>query len=134
MHIGNLDPSKVTVAVGGSFLTGFAADGIFNLVWNADRVTYTAGSQGDGVYVEGADNSAILTVTLMPTSRSVTYMEGLCSRRAFFPVTVNDATTDGRMTYTSEKCRVQKFADRSRNNAAPTTTYNVIMPNVIKVA
>lgn len=132
--IGNLDPTKVTVACGGRFLTGYAADGIFNLVWNADRVTYTAGSQGDGVYVEGADNSAILTVSLSPTSPSVPYLEDLCSRRTFFPTTVNDATADGRLTYTSQKCRVQKFADKSRNNAAPTTTYNIIMPNAVKTA
>ena len=133
MHIGNLDPAKVTIACAGRFLTGFAADGIFNLVWNADRVTYTSGSQGDGVYVEGADNSAILTVTLMPTSPSVVDLEDLCARRTFISVTVNDATADGRMTYTGQKCRVQKFADKSRNNAAPTTTYNIIMPSATKV-
>lgn len=132
--IGNLDPTKVTVACGSRFLTGYAPDGIFNLVWNADRVTYTVGSQGDGVYVENADNSAILTVTLSPTSPSVAYLEDLCARRVFFDATVNDASADGRMTYFSQKCRVQKFSDKSRNNSAPTTTYNIIMPNVKKTA
>lgn len=123
--IGNLDPAKVTVACGSRFLTGYAADGIFNLAWNSDRVTYTAGSQGDGTYVENADNSATLTVTLSPTSPSVAYLEDLCARRVPFDTTINDASEDGRMTYSSQKCRVQKFADRVRNNSAPTTTYNI---------
>jgi hypothetical protein len=103
-------------------------------VWNADRTTYTSGSQGDGVFVENADNSAILTVTLMPTSPSVAYLEDLCARRVAFDATVNDASEDGRMTYFSQKCRVQKFADKSRNSTAPTTTYSIIMPDVKKTA
>ena len=132
--IGNLDPTKVTVACANRFLTGYAPDGIFNLVWNADRVAYTAGSQGDGVYVENADNSAILTVTLAPTSPSVAHLEDLCARRVQFDTSINDASEDGRMTYFSQQCRVQKFADKSRNNAAPTVSYNIIMPNIEKVA
>ena len=132
--IGNLDPTKVTIVCGGSYLTGYAPDGIFSLVWNADRTTYTAGSQGDGVYVENADNSAILTVTLSPTSPSVRSLDDLCARRTFFDVTVNDASEDGRMSCSSQRCRVQKYADRSRNNAAPTMTYNIIMPNAVRTA
>ena len=132
--IGNLDPTKVTVVCGGRYLTGYAPDGIFNLVWNADRVSYTAGSQGDGVYVENADNSAVLTVTLSPTSPSVAYLEDLCARRRAFDVTINDASEDGRMTYSSPSCRVQKYADKSRSATAATTTYSIIMPNAVKTA
>ena len=132
--IGNLDPTKVTVVAGNRYITGFAPDGIFNLAWSADRVTYTAGSQGDGVYVENADNSAILAVTVMPTSPSVSYLEDLCARRVEFDVTVNDASEDGRKSYFSQHCRVQKFADVARNMQAPTNTWAIIMPNVTKTA
>ena len=134
MHTGNLDPSKVSIIVGGRYLTGFAPDGIFNLVWNADRVTYTAGSQGDGVYVEGADNSALLTVTLLPTSPSINYLEDLCAGRTEFDSTINDASRDGHKTYFGAQCRVQKFADFARNMQAPTNTWVIIMPSCDKVA
>lgn len=132
--IGNLDPTKVTVSVGAQFLTGYAPDGIFNLAWNADRVSYTSGCQGDGVYVENADESATLTVSLAPTSPSVGYLEDLCSRRVEVDVSINDASPDGRKNYFSARCRVQKYADVVRNNTAPTTTYSLIMPKVVKAA
>lgn len=132
MFVGNLDPTKVTIACGSRFLTGYAPDGIFNLVWNADRVAYTVGSQGDGVYIENADNSAILAVTLMTTSPSVPYLDDLCEYRKSFDTTVNDASKDGRLTYFSQNCRIQKYPDKSRNNSAGTVTYNIIMPDVKK--
>jgi len=133
-EVTNLDPKKVTVTVGTRFLTGYAADGIFTLAWNADRATYVSGSQGDGVYVENADESATLTVTLSPTSSSVPYLEGLCSSRASFPVTINDASPDARMTYYSPQCRVMKFADKSRGPSAATVSYTINMPSVSKIA
>jgi len=129
-EITNLDPRKSTVTVGSRFLTGFAPDGIFTLVWNADRVSLTVGSQGDGVYVENADESAILTVTLSPTSSSVTFLEEMCFNRASYPVTVNDASPDARITYYSPKCRVQKPADKNRGPSASTVSYSIIMPKV----
>lgn len=132
--ITNLDPRKSTVTVGSRFLTGFAADGIFTLVWNAARTSLTVGSQGDGVFVENADESAILTVTLSPTSSSVPFLEEMCLSRASQPVTVNDASPDARMTYYSPKCRVQKPADKSRGPSANTVSYSIIMPMVSRIA
>lgn len=133
-EIGNLDPLKVTVTCANRYLTGFAPDGIFTLAWSSDRVSFTAGSQGGGVFVENADESAILTVTLSPTSSSIAHLDDLCNRRAEFPVTVNDASPDGRMTYSSERCRVQKFPDRGRSNSATALSYSIIMPKVKKIA
>lgn len=128
-----LDPTKVTVSVGSRYITGFAPDGIFSLVWNADRVTLTVGSQGDTTYVENADNSAILALTLSPTSPSVEHLEDLCARRTEVDVNVSDASKDARKTYFSQGCRVQKFADVVRNTQAPTNTWAIILPNVQKV-
>lgn len=133
MDITNLDAKKCTVTVGSRFLTGFAPDGIFNLVWSADRVSPTVGSQGDVVFVEGADESATLTVTLSPTSSSIPFLEDMCFNRASHPVTVNDASPDARITYYSPKCRVQKPADKSRGANANTVSYNILMPAVSKI-
>jgi hypothetical protein len=132
--IGNLDPTKVSVIVAGIYLTGFAPDGIFNLAWNSDRVNLTIGSQGDGVYVEGADDSAKLTVTLLPTSPSNAHLERLCANRTRFDVTVSDASEDARMNYFGANCRVQKFKDVVRNTQAPTGTWEIILPKCQKIA
>lgn len=129
-----LDPMKVTITCANRYLTGFAADGIFTITWNAARTQLVVGTQGDGVYVESANESANLTVTLSPTSSSISFLEELCAQRTKFPVTINDATEDARLTYYSDNCRVEKFADKSRNMNAPTTSYVVIMPAVVKVA
>lgn len=128
----NLDPLKVTITVGSKFLTGFAPDGIFSLVNSADRVSHTVGSQGDSCYIENADESAILTVTLMPNSPSNAYLEDLCNRRAFFNTTINDASDGGKMTKSSANCRVQKYADDGRSNTATTRSWNIIMTKVVK--
>lgn len=85
-------------------------------------------------YVENADESAILTVTLSPTSSSIPFLEDMCFSRASQPVTVNDASEDARMTYYSPKCRVQKPADKSRGPNASTVSYNIILPAVQKIA
>lgn len=129
-----LDPIKTTITCANRYLTGFAPDGIFTLTWNAARTQLVVGVQGDGCYVESANNSANLTVTLMPTSSSIPFLEELCLNRTRFPVTVNDASEDARLTYYSDNCRVEKFADKARNANAPTTLYVIIMPNVVKVA
>lgn len=132
-EITGLDPKKTTVTVGSRFLTGFAPDGIFSLAWTADRVTLTTGSQGDGVYVENADESATLTVTLLPTSSSVPFLEDMCFGRKSASITINDASPDARITYYSPKCRVQKPADKSRGPNAGTVSYAIIMPQVSKI-
>lgn len=62
------DPGKNTVSFAGIKITGYMKGTFITVKRTTPKWSYESGGQGDGVYVKGTDDSAILEVTLQATS------------------------------------------------------------------
>ena len=87
VNVTTYDPKKVNVIVGGRVITGFASDGVVTLAKSEDSVTPSVGAKGDVTYSENANESGTVSLTLMSTSSSLSYLgcRGCVRRRHGHP-------------------------------------------------
>ncbi len=64
------DPTKNVVSFATVKITGYMKGTYIKVTRTAEKWTFENGGQGDGVYIKGTDDSAILEVTLQQTSPS----------------------------------------------------------------
>ncbi len=68
MTLHQYDPKQVSLIFGGSLITGFAPDSFINVEYNVDLFSLLVGADGEGSRSKSNNNSARVTVTLMPGS------------------------------------------------------------------
>lgn len=124
------DPKKVTVAVDGRVITGWASDGIIKLTRNEDTVTPITSVKGETTYDENANISGNAELSLMSTSSSLAYLRDLCDRRKMVRFTVSDVNADDPFQVNEEDCRILKVADASRVKNSGTITVNIFVPEL----
>lgn len=124
--LGNYDPEKVSVIFNNRQLRMFGDD-IFKLARRGDNVSLKVGVQGDGTFVENADKSATLTITLQQQSPDLKYLENCTERRVKGSLALNDANDEGRNIF-ALNCRVQKLPDRGRGKDAADVPFVFIIP------
>ena len=124
------DPKKVTVAVNGRAITGFASDGIITLTHNEDIVTPSVGAMGDVAYSENANNTGNAALPLMSTSASLAYLRDLCARRRPLQISVSDANNADKIHVNEENCRILKMPDTPRGREQTTITVNIYIPDL----
>lgn len=124
------DPKKVTVAVGGRAVTGFANDGIITITHNEDRTTPSVGAQGDVAYSENANNTGNAALTLMSTSASLGYLRDICAKRKEVRLDITDANNDDAIHVSEERCRILKMPDTPRGREQTTITVNLFIPDL----
>ena len=105
------DPKKVNVIVGGRVITGFASDGVVTLAKSEDSVTPSVGAKGDVTYSENANESGTVSLTLMSTSSSLSYLRDLEAKRRAVNVSITDANDDTAFTMNEDNCRITKMPD-----------------------
>jgi len=130
MEVKVYDPKKVTVALNGRTLTGYAEDGVITLTHNEDIVTPSVGAQGDVTYSENANNSGNAAMTFMSTSASLAYMRELCAKRRMIQIAISDANDDDEIHVNEENCRILKMPDTPRAGEQTTVTVNVYIPDL----
>ena len=108
------DPKKVNVIVGGRVITGFASDGVVTLAKSEDSVTPSVGAKGDVAYSENANESGTVSLTLMSTSSSLSYLRDLEAKRRAVNVSITDANDDTAFTMNEDNCRITKMPDVAR--------------------
>ena len=122
------DPEKVSVIFNNRQIRMFGDD-IFKLARNGDNVSLKVGVQGDGTYVENADKSATLTITIQQQSPDLRYLESCAERKHRGSLALNDANDDGRNIF-ALNCRVQKLPDRGRGKDAADVPFVFIIPRL----
>ena len=122
------DPEKVSVIFNNRQIRMFGDD-IFKLARNGDNVSLKVGVQGDGTYVENADKSATLTITIQQQSPDLRYLESCAERKTRGILALNDANDDGRNIF-ALNCRVQKLPDRGRGKDAADVPFVFIIPRL----
>ncbi len=68
MGLHQYDPKQVSLIFGGALITGFAEGSFINIEYNNDLFTLAVGSDGEATRSKSNNNSARVTVTLMPGS------------------------------------------------------------------
>lgn len=124
------DPKKVNVIVGGRVITGFASDGVVTLAKSEDSVTPSVGTKGDVTYSENANESGTVSLTLMSTSSSLSYLRDLEAKRRAVNVSITDANDDTAFTMNEDNCRITKMPDVSRQKEQATVTVTIFVPSM----
>ncbi len=122
------DPEKVSVIFNNRQIRMFGDD-IFKLARAGDNVSLKVGVQGDGTYVENADKSATLTITIQQQSPDLRYLESCAERKVRGSLALNDSNDDGRNIF-AMNCRVQKLPDRGRGKDAADVQFVFIIPRL----
>ncbi len=130
MDVTTYDPKKVTVALNGRAITGFANDGVVTLTNNEDMTTPSVGAQGDVAYSENANVSGNAALPLMSTSASLAYLRDLCARRRPIRISISDANDSDSIHVNEENCRILKMPDTPRGREQTTVTVNVYIPDL----
>ena len=124
------DPKKVNVIVGGRVITGFASDGVVTLAKSEDSVTPSVGAKGDVTYSENANESGTVSLTLMSTASSLSYLRGLEAKRRAVNVSITDANDDTAFTMNEDNCRITKMPDVARQKEQATVTVTIFVPSM----
>ena len=124
------DPKKVNVIVGGRVITGFASDGVVTLAKSEDSVTPSVGAKGDVAYSENANESGTVSLTLMSTSSSLSYLRDLEAKRRAVNVSITDANDDTAFTMNEDNCRITTMPDVARQKEQATVTVTIFVPSM----
>ena len=124
------DTKKVNVIVGGRVITGFASDGVVTLAKSEDSVTPSVGAKGDVTYSENANESGTVSLTLMSTSSSLSYLRDLEAKRRAVNVSITDANDDTAFTMNEDNCRITKMPDVARQKEQATVTVTIFVPSM----
>ena len=124
------DPKKVNVIVGGRVITGFASDGVVTLAKSEDSVTPSVGAKGDVAYSENANESGTVSLTLMSTSSSLSYLRDLEAKSRAVNVSITDANDDTAFTMNEDNCRITKMPDVARQKEQATVTVTIFVPSM----
>ncbi|WP_160037317.1 MULTISPECIES: phage structural protein [unclassified Paenibacillus] len=119
------DPMDLTVTVGGVFITGFSED---LAEWEKDEDNKTAkvGAQGDVVTSKVNNPLATLTITLLPTSPQVAYLDKLAVTGQEVPVSVI-YNGEPKESITCTRAFIKKPATRTYGNEAEDREYEIQM-------
>lgn len=109
----NYNPREVNVIVDGTFLTGYQDGTMVSCAKNSDRFSMNVGAQGDATFVESADDTGQITVTLKHTSPSAPFLYEQANSREPFPVQVIDANV-GNFKAGGTQCLIQRKPDSER--------------------
>lgn len=130
VNVTTYDPKKVNVIVGGRVITGFASDGVVTLAKSEDSVTPSVGAKGDVTYSENANESGTVSLTLMSTSFSLSYLRDLEAKRRAVNVSITDANDDTAFTMNEDNCRITKMPDVARQKEQATVTVTIFVPSM----
>ncbi|MED1784238.1 DUF3277 family protein [Brevibacillus fortis] len=117
------DPKDVTVTVDSVYLTGFSED-MIEIEKAENNYETKVGAQGDVVRTKVNNPLATITVTLLPSSPQVAYLDKLANSGKLVPVSVIYAGTP-KETTTATEAYVVKPATRSYGNEAADREYEI---------
>lgn len=69
------DPAKIILVLGPTLITGYAPDSFVKVEWNVPRFALLVGSDGESVRSQSRNQSARITVRLMPGSTGALALE-----------------------------------------------------------
>ena len=90
------------------------------------------GAKGDVTYSENANESGTVSLTLMSTSSSLSYLRDLEAKRRAVNVSITDANDDTAFTMNEDNCRITKMPDVARQKEQATVTVTIFVTSMFK--
>lgn len=116
------DPKAVYLFTKNHRVRGYASGTFISGERNNDKQSINAGSKGEVTFVENADASGTVEVTLKHNSASLPYLKRLYDTGEKFPVTANDMRDGSRMGGTEGKIASMGGYERSDDVSDKTIT------------
>jgi|GEM_PF-404983 len=110
------DPRDVAVVVDGHTVVGFADGTFVEAEKNEDEVTMDVGAQGDVTFVDAADNTGTITLTLKHNSPSIAKFMELRKSKEPFSIRITDRNFQGDVSVGGSQARIQKAPAFSRGD------------------
>ncbi|MDQ0169181.1 phage structural protein [Paenibacillus tundrae] len=123
------DSKDVSVVIGGVYLTAFSED-MVEIEKDENNYETKVGAQGDVLRTKVNNPLGTITLTLLPTSPQVSYMDGLGNSGKLVPVTVIHSGTP-KETVTVTEAFVQKPATRTYGNEAEDREYEITCMDIL---
>lgn len=125
---GTYDPRDVSVIIDGVYITGFGED-LVEVEKDEDNYSVTVGAQGDVVRSKSNNPLATTTITLLPSSPQLAFMNNLANSGKLVPVSIiyNGSPKE---TTTSTEAYVKKPATRTYGAEAENREFEIQMLDV----
>ncbi|TPG84960.1 DUF3277 family protein [Brevibacillus laterosporus] len=123
MKTATYDPNDVAVIVEGTYLTGFSED-MVEIEKAENNYETKVGAQGDVVRTKVNNPLGTITVTLLPSSPQVAFLDSLANSGKLVPVSVIHSGTPKETTTVTE-AYVVKPATRTYGNEAADREYEI---------
>jgi hypothetical protein len=112
-------PKRVAVSVAGIPVTGFADGTFISADYTNDAFTIVTGADGESTFVENADQSGTIEITLKESSDSNDVFSALhatdrADLNGIVPIFIKD--TNGRDTFLAAEARIMKQATGEKGN------------------
>lgn len=121
------DPEKVTIQVGGVYLTGFSDKGKITIEQSEDDVIPKVGVDGSVHYTLNHNKTAKAKLPLMSTSPHIPYIRDLARDNREFNFTMVDMNDNG-MNISCDQCRIIKTPDYKREKEAEEVEFEIFIP------
>lgn len=126
----NYDPMKTSVIVDGLIMTGFSDSSMVVVSRNEDIVSTIVGTQGDVVYSENANRSAMITLSLLETSSSLDYLRSIAKARKEVSVVISDTNKTPTEITSASRCRITKIPDNKKEKTAGSVDVTIFAPAI----
>lgn len=103
------DIKKLTVAVGGTLLDGFADGDYVSVKMNKERNSLVVGADGEGARIKLYDNSAQITITLMQTSKANEVLSAYAKSNSEFIFSLIDQS--GTTIVAAQHCWIREYPE-----------------------
>lgn len=108
------DPRKMIISFGGIPITGFADGTFIQVTTNTDSFTKKIGADGEVGRSRGNDDTSEVTITLIQTSQSNTYLSGIhaadkLTNSGAFPLLITDLL--GKTLFFWDSAWIKKLPD-----------------------
>ncbi|MCG7318010.1 phage structural protein [Brevibacillus laterosporus] len=123
MKAATYDPNDVAVIVEGTYLTGFSED-MVEIEKAENNYETKVGAQGDVVRTRINNPLGTITVTLLPSSPQVSFLDKLANSGKLVPVSVIYSGTP-KETTTATEAYIAKPATRTYGNEAADREYEI---------
>lgn len=121
-------PKDVRVSWGDMTLTGLGTGGI-SVEPNTDTFSQTVGMKGDVVQVESADNSALATISFLPTSASLPQLRRDAQDGTKRTLTIRNVGDDTGYLMSAANCRISKKLPIKENSEPEDIEVTILIPN-----
>jgi hypothetical protein len=131
MSTSNYSPDQIDVVIAGVRMSGFAPGSFVSVSLRTDSDTLTVGADGLAAFNRNLDNSATVTITLMPNSVSNDVLTGFWQAQlagVVHPFAMQDRS--GRTVAAGAACRIAKLPDVSYGTEVEPRAWTIIVSNL----